>query len=320
MEYGDGVITVSKKDVTVVIPTLNEEEAIGLVIDELVEYGFPKENILVVDGYSTDNTLEIARSRGVRCILQHGEGKADAILSAARYVETPYMLVMDGDYTYDPKGIDEMLRRLPGHSEVIGYRLYGRENISRLHRFGNWILTKVFNLIFGTSLNDVCSGMYVVRTDVVKGLIGKSKGFSIEVEIAAAASHEGDIIEIPINYRERIGDNKLRTFKDGPSILWNIIRISWWYNPIFLIFAMGSLLLIPSLIVMGYVAYEYLFLGVKHFVWAILSVAGATAGVISLMLCLVSLYIKRMERRIIVQLRELERIVDKHDRKRSSVN
>ncbi len=307
MEYRERLPRLSKDEVTVVIPTLNEEAAIGLVIDELFEYGFRRENILVVDGHSTDETVKIVESKGVHWIPQDGHGKGDAILTAAKYVETPYMLIMDGDYTYDPSAIDQMLIAAFESPEVIGYRSEGRENIPLLHRLGNWILTKFFNVIFITDLKDVCSGMYIVRTDIVKSLIGRSKGFSIEAEIAAAASHEGRIIEVPVRYRKRIGRKKLSSFKDGLSIFLSIFILGWYYNPIFFIFGLGSLLLIPSLFIAGYVFFEYIFFGIKHFVWAIISVAGISAGIISLTICLLTLYMKRMERRLIVEIRGLER-------------
>jgi len=94
----------SKGDVTVVIPTLNEEEAIGQVIEELKQMGY--HNILVVDGYSTDGTAKVAESNGCCVVFQHSKGKCGAIETAIENVKTPYMLVMDGDCTYDPKDIE----------------------------------------------------------------------------------------------------------------------------------------------------------------------------------------------------------------------
>ncbi|MCX8169448.1 MAG: glycosyltransferase, partial [Candidatus Methanomethylicia archaeon] len=88
---------ISKDDVTIVIPTLNEEKAIGIVLDELLNLGY--RNIIVVDGYSKDNTVKIAFEKGVKVIYQHGHGKTGAIQTALEHVNTSYMLVMDGDYT-----------------------------------------------------------------------------------------------------------------------------------------------------------------------------------------------------------------------------
>jgi len=73
-------MSVGKHEVTVVVPTFNEEQAIGLVLDELVEVGY--RNVLVVDGYSSDGTVRVAESRGVRVVQQNGHGKTGALKMA----------------------------------------------------------------------------------------------------------------------------------------------------------------------------------------------------------------------------------------------
>jgi hypothetical protein len=87
------------KQVSIVIPTLNEKEGIGKVIDDPKREGF--ERILVVDGYSDVGTAVIAESRGPIVIHQHGPGKARALSTAIEAVDTPYLLVMDGDDFYN---------------------------------------------------------------------------------------------------------------------------------------------------------------------------------------------------------------------------
>ena len=285
------------EELTIVIPTLNEADAIGKVIDELREYGY--NNILVVDGHSDDGTAEIAREKGAHVILQEGTGKADAIRTAAKYVKTPYVLVMDGDYTYDPAYIRAMLEVIKDADEVIGARVYGRENIPLLNRLGNWVITKVFNLLFGTKLRDVCSGMWMTRTEVLREMLPETRGFSIEVEVAAnIASSAGLIKEVSIRYRRRIGKPKLKRVH-GFGILKDVIKLSWAYNPVFFIFVIGSLILLPSLSVLAWVAFELFFFGVKHHVWAIIGIIGAGVGITSLLLSIMALYLKRLEYRII---------------------
>ncbi len=177
--------------VTIVIPTLNEREAIGLVIDEFRSLGY--RNIIVVDGGSTDGTVEIAKSKGVRVLQQEGKGKAAAIATAIRHVETPYILVVDGDYTYPARFLRDMLRAMEREQcdEVIGARLYG-EGHTPVFRFGNYVLTKLFNFLFGTRLRDVLSGMYLVRVDAIKDMLFEMKGFSVESEIAAHIASMGE--------------------------------------------------------------------------------------------------------------------------------
>lgn len=197
------------EEVTVVIPTLNEAEAIGLVLDELLDLGV--RNIIVVDGHSKDGTVEIVREKGIRLVFQRGKGKADAVLEGLRLAETEFVLFMDGDYTYPAEHVFDLyaLAR-EGADEVIGRRVYGQSSSSFLFRLGNRLLTSMFNLLFGTRLSDVLSGMYVIRKRAVEDMLFKTRGFSIESEIAAhIASTGGRIEEVPIKYRRRISKKKL---------------------------------------------------------------------------------------------------------------
>lgn len=289
---------------TIVIPTLNEEEAIGAVLDELLELGFDARQILVVDGHSTDRTVEIARGRGVRVVYQEGRGKSDALRTALDYVDTEYILVMDGDYTYDPRDILKMLRHIDGNDYVIGCRSDGRENIPLLNRFGNWAITKAFNLLFGSGLRDVCSGMYLIRADIAREIKYESGGFSLEVEIAShVASMGGRMREVDINYRRRIGRPKLGK-RHGFKIMLDAVMLAWKYNPAFFIFGVGSLLLAPAIAILGWVGYEYLFLGVKRYVWAMVGLSLLSIGVVASLLAIMSIFLKRLERRIMEKLRK----------------
>ena len=292
---------------TVVIPTLNEEQAIGKVIEELKACGWS--DILVVDGGSTDRTREIAESMGARVVLQEGKGKADAIRTAVKHVKTPYIVVMDGDYTYPAHHINELVREMEekGLDEVIGARLRGRENIPLVNRFGNWVITTAFNLLFATHLTDVCSGMYLVKTEVAREVGFEAKGFSVEVEIAAhVASTSRRIGEVPIEYRPRIGEPKLGK-RHGIRIMLDALRLALRYNPVFLLFASASLVLVPSIALAAWVGYRWLLLGVKHYVWGIIAVVGLGVGVISFLLAVMSLYLKRLELRILDRIQQLNR-------------
>lgn len=292
-----------KKKLTIVIPTLNEEEAIGKVLEELIGLGYDKEQIIIVDGHSKDKTVEIAREKGVKVIYQDGKGKAEAIKTAIEHVNTEYMLVMDGDYTYDPKYIDKMLRYIWEYDEVIGARTIGRENIPLINRFGNWVITKAFNILFGIKLKDVCSGMYLIKTNIAKEIKYESGGFSLEIEIAAhTASMSGKIRDIDIKYRKRIGKQKLSRLH-GLKILFDAVILAWKYNPAFFIFGIGSLLTIPAIIIIGWVAYEYIILGIKHYIWAMIGLSLGSIGVIATLLAIMTLYLKRLEIRILEKIR-----------------
>jgi glycosyltransferase involved in cell wall biosynthesis len=210
--------------VTIVIPTLNEQEAIGKVLDELFSMGL--KNLLVVDGYSSDGTLDTAKKYPISVILQQGKGKAGALKTAFKNVKTPYMIVIDGDFTYDPSYIPRFLEHMQTYDQIIGVRnLDDKKNISLIHKLGNKVITKTFNALMGTNLSDVCSGMYTLKTEIAKDLDLSSTGFDVEAEIAAQIASSGTITEVPINYRQRIGQQKLSTWKHGFKILSTILKL-----------------------------------------------------------------------------------------------
>ncbi|MGD0329235.1 MAG: glycosyltransferase family 2 protein [Nitrososphaeria archaeon] len=292
--------TPSKDEITVIIPTLNEALAIGKVIDELKQKGFTK--MLVVDGHSTDGTPEITRLKGVEVVAQDGKGKADAIKSVLQLVDTKYLLVMDGDNTYDPNDVENMIKIAEDNDEVIVARIGGKKNIPLLNRLGNGFITGFFNLLFGTELKDVLSGMYLLKTDVGKDLWFEFRGFSLEVEMAAhVATTSRKITNVNGNYRSRLGKAKLGKTQ-GLTILRDIISLALRYNPTFVILAAGSFFILPAVIILSYVVISLLFLGVNHFVWAIMGVTVGGVGIISLLLSIMALYIKRMEYRMIERL------------------
>ncbi|MCX8162286.1 MAG: glycosyltransferase [Candidatus Bathyarchaeota archaeon] len=287
--------TISKDDVTVVLPTLNEVEAIGSVISELRSEGY--RNILVVDGYSSDGTVDVALGMGVKVVYQHGRGKAGAVKTGIEYASTPYTVFMDADHTYDPRDISKLLLHAANYDEVIGVRV-DRRNIPLMNRFGNWVITKIFNILTGSNLSDVCSGLYVLKTERARDLDIESGGFSVEAEIAVQIASHGSITEVPVSYRRRIGKPKLRSFKHGFEIASTIIRLARYYNPPLLLASLMASALIPGAAIYLWVLYRLLAYGVWHSGWAILAGVLVIFGGQGLILSMVTLMMRRMERRI----------------------
>ncbi|MFP3313430.1 MAG: glycosyltransferase family 2 protein [Thermocladium sp.] len=282
---------------TVLIPA-KLEEGIGKVIEELHGYGISN-IITIVDDFS-DPTAKIAESLGSQVLKSAGTGKASAVYTGLKYVKTPFALIMDGDYTYDPGSIIEMLKlAIQGDlDEVLGARLNGRHNIPALNRFGNAVLTGIFNLLFGTRLSDVLTGMYLLRSDTAGTIIPGSRGFSVEVDIASQMASMGKIGEHPINYRKRIGKPKLK-WSHGLSIGIDIIRLMIRYNPILIFSLAVALLLVPGALLTIYTGTQLLFHHVNHFIWGIIAVELTSTGMIGLMMALLAIMIKRLEFRLI---------------------
>ena len=212
--------------ICVIIPTLNEESSIGNVIDEIPKKALEDSgyivDILVVDGISTDHTIQIAQEKGAIVVLETRRGKARAIRTALEKVESDYIFMLDGDFTYSAAYIPGMLKILQKYPVVIGSRLKCKREkgaLAKVNFIGNHILTAVANILYGTRISDLCTGFWGFRKEVVQNLNLTSEGFQLEAEFLIQVAKKGyKIGEVPILYRCRAGKAKLSGFKDGIKI------------------------------------------------------------------------------------------------------
>ncbi len=291
------------KIVTIVIPTFNEEEGIRKVLEELYSLGL--RNILVVDGYSSDRTIDIARQFRAKVVFQHGKGKTGALKTARDTIDTPYMLVMDGDFTYDASCVSRLLQHMNSYDEVIGTRIYNAKSMNWLHKAGNRMISKVFNILMNTNLSDVCSGMYLLRTDSLREIDLATSGFEIEVEIAAQIASTGDVTEVPVNYRPRIGRQKLSTWRHGLKILCSTFGLAKSYNPGAFYSIMGSLLVIPAGMMLFYSLLEWTVDGRFSSPWFFLGISMLLVAIQSMGVGVISLILRRTELRSVRRLKKI---------------
>jgi dolichol-phosphate mannosyltransferase len=214
----------------VIIAALNEEEGIGLTISELNKT-LKKPRILVVDGRSTDRTVEIAKSMGAHVVFQEGLGKGDALAQAIKQssLEADYVVITDADYTYPAEYVPLMVRILeknPDVGMVCGNRFNSNFPLNEMDDilyFGNRLIAFLHNFLNGVSLADPLTGLRVVRAELLRDWKVKSKGFDFEVELNHHVEREGFfIVEIPIEYRVRLGEKKLGV-RHGAEILRRIM-------------------------------------------------------------------------------------------------
>jgi glycosyltransferase involved in cell wall biosynthesis len=214
----------------VIIAALNEEEGIGLTIAELMDT-LEGSRVLVVDGRSTDRTVEVAKNLGAQIFIQDGLGKGDAVAKAVAHIDpaVDYVVLTDADYTYPAAYIPGMIKILKNNPEVgmvCGNRFNGYEEktaSSSIFYVGNRFIAFAHNLLNGVTLADPLTGLRVVRADILRKWQIQSKGFDIEVELNHHVEREGfGIMEVPINYRERLGQKKLG-IKNGAEIFKRIM-------------------------------------------------------------------------------------------------
>lgn len=215
--------------VQVLIAAYNEEQGIGRTIKEIQQY--LDAPILVVDGKSKDDTVQVARGLGAEIVMQRGTGKGDALALGIKHLAptTKYVVITDADYTYPAETIPQMVNILKNNSDigmVCGNRFHEKGSnpvFGSVFGFGNKLIAFTHNMLNGVALDDPLTGLRVVRGDLLRNWNVQSQGFDIEVELNYYIERTGfDIVEIPIMYRTRLGEKKLKP-KDGAAILKRVI-------------------------------------------------------------------------------------------------
>jgi len=214
----------------VFIAALNEEEGVGATISELSE-NINAQRILVIDGHSHDRTVEIAKDHGAEVLFQEGNGKGDALAKAVQCMdaEVDYVVLTDADFTYPAEHLPEMiqaLEQIPQVGMVCGNRFSKQTEGNAFQgrfTFGNKLLAFAHSFLNGIDLQDPLTGLRVLRADILRKWVIKSKGFDVEVELNHQVGKQGfETIEVPIEYRERLGEKKLK-MKHGATILKRIV-------------------------------------------------------------------------------------------------
>ena len=214
----------------VIIAALNEEEGIGPTITELQRH-LNNPRILVVDGLSTDKTVEVAKNKGAEIAFQDGIGKGDALAKAIECSDlaVDYVVLTDADYTYPAEHIPEMIRILEQDSGIgmaCGNRFavgLDRKALRDVFYVGNRLIAFTHNFLNGVQMVDPLTGLRVVRASILRGWKVKSIGFDVEVELNHHVERKGfGIVEVPIKYRQRLGEKKLKA-RDGVIILKRIM-------------------------------------------------------------------------------------------------
>ena len=207
-------------EISVIIPTMNEEESIGQVIDSVRQAlsGIEHE-ILVVDTNSKDRTREIARQKGALVIEEPRRGYGRAYKTGFERSRGRVIATLDADCTYPAEDIPALYKMLD--EKVLDFITTNRfaeleeGAMTAKHRLGNFALTFTSNLFFGVRIKDSQSGMWVFRRDILDKLVLTDDGMPMSEEIKIEAFRKVRSLEVPIVYRRRVGEVKLSSWKDG---------------------------------------------------------------------------------------------------------
>lgn len=223
--------------VSIIIPAFNEENAIGKVLAAL-----PKqliEEIVVVDNNSSDKTTQIALNGGATVLYEPKQGYGAACLLGIEYYKNklikPYVIVfLDADFSDFPEELPKITAPIFNKKAdiVIGSRALGsRENGSMTipQIFGNWLATRLIKIFYGVKFTDL-GPFRAITWDALMALKMKDKTYGWTVEMQVKAAKMGlKSVEVPVNYRNRIGVSKVSgtvkgTILAGYKILTTIFK------------------------------------------------------------------------------------------------
>jgi dolichol-phosphate mannosyltransferase len=264
--------------VSVVLPALNEEEALPTVVADLRRWLSDAE-IIVVDDGSQDDTAAIAGGLGCFVVRHdHNRGKGVALRSGLAIANADKVIVMDADASYPASAIPAMVELLDDHDFVRADRRIDHSNTPYVNRLGNRALGATLRTLHGLGPGDHLSGLYGFRAGVLEDLATEAAGFDIEVEIGIKAKERQlSVATLPIEYLPRIGDKKLSPVNDGARILGRILRLVLIYRPLLLFGLPGLVLAALSLVTAialsgGPIVTDYLGLSVHTFIVAALGI------------------------------------------------
>ena len=253
-------------EVSIVMPCLNEEKTIGICVEKalaaLREEGGEGE-VIVCDNGSTDQSAEIARSRGARVVYQPERGYGNAYLKGISEAKGRYILIADSDNTYDFMALSDFIAPLRnGYDLVIGSRIKGEVlpgAMPWLHRYvGVPILTGLLNLLFGTRISDAHCGMRSFTREALERMNLRTTGMEFASEMVIKASRAGlKITEVPITYYPREGESKLRSFPDG----WRHLRFMLLYSPTYLFLVPGGALSFIGFMLLFLISFGRVYIG-----------------------------------------------------------
>ena len=225
------------RDLTVIIPVYNEEEAIRETLDELLPLIERNDwQLIVVNDGSNDGTGAILENYINRLrVISHpyNRGYGAALKTGIRASESELLAIYDSDGQHRPEDLLRLYNEASELDMVIGERAAG----SRVDLFrvpGKWLLTRAANFIVGRKITDINSGLRVFRRTFIKKILHlMPEGFSFTSTSTVAAMKMGFLVKfVPIQTRKRIGTSTVRQVRHGFTVLMLILRLVVLFSPL----------------------------------------------------------------------------------------
>jgi glycosyltransferase involved in cell wall biosynthesis len=223
--------------VSIVIPAKNEALNLPHVFEALDTERY---EVILVDGNSTDDTVEVARRLcpDITVVGQTRKGKGNALACGFAQASGDFIVMLDADGSTDPAEIPRFVEALKqGADFAKGSRFMpgaGSSDISRLRQLGNYFLNKIVNVIYGTRYTDLCYGYNAFRRECLSvidlevgehsiepGAMLWGDGFEVETLINVRIAKAGLVVaEVPsFEHSRHFGSSNLNAFSDGMRVL-----------------------------------------------------------------------------------------------------
>jgi glycosyltransferase involved in cell wall biosynthesis len=223
----------NKPMTTIIVPAYNEEQGISVVLEKLskITAGISNCEIIVVDDGSSDATAAVAGKFGFKVIRHEiNKGKGEAVKTGINAAGGEKVIWIDADDSYPAEFIPQMIESLDQYDIVVCSRKYGQQNIPCFNRIGNFLFRSLIRGIYGYKPYDPCSGLYGAKKHQLVKMNISARRFSIEPEISMKAGRmKLKMLDIPVEYRSRLGETKLNSIKVGFEDMWAIDRHLFWF-------------------------------------------------------------------------------------------
>jgi glycosyltransferase involved in cell wall biosynthesis len=236
--------------VSVVIPAFNEEKGIEKVLNQLKSLNLgDKSEIIVVDDGSTDQTAEIAASKGVK-VVRHGQnrGYGASLKTGIRVAKNEIIVITDADGSYPIKSIPLLAENIEHADMVVGARIGKKVHIPIFRKPAKWFINKLANRLSGIKIPDLNSGLRAIRKDKVEGffsILPESYSFTATITLAFLTNGYS-VIYIPIEYYKRKGKSKIHPIKDTLNFIQLVIRTIMYFNPLKIFLPISSAFFLAS--------------------------------------------------------------------------
>lgn len=225
--------------VRVIIPAINEEKSIGKVLNDIPKQAV--EEVIVVDNGSKDKTVNVAENAGATVLIENEKGYGSACLTGMNYISsldnsTDIVVFLDGDYSDYPQELLSVIQPILDDEVdfVIGSRALGEREKNSMtipQVFGNWLATRMIRILYSENFTDL-GPFRAIRWNSLLELKMKDRnyGWTAEMQVKAARKNLR-CVEVPVNYRQRIGVSKVSgtikgTIMAGYKIIFTVLKYS----------------------------------------------------------------------------------------------